>query len=328
MSLTHVCKRLAASGNRVQGQRTYTADADICVLKKRALFPANLARRVIGSKGTVFVFHQQSTLPALLISYLLARLLGRGHGFVYDMHDLAQPNPWSSPRERWIIRLYTALEYLIARLNIQVLTVSKGLQAVFQSRYRGSASVVYSLGLNQPLRAEHSESRSGVVYFGQIKQERIPLEHIDMLQKAGLTLDIHGVFPGEVAQCWRERLQRAVAASGGAVHGPYTPDNMAFLAEYRFSLLTFHVARENIRFCMPNKLFQSLSLGLICVVSDEMTEILDTFRASGAVVPLSTFGRGAEAQVDWRETDKIIHRLATDSRQNFLGAVYASRGGS
>jgi len=324
VAVVHVCKEMAASGNRVQTQVSYWDDSSVVVLPPRAFLAAELRKLITSTRKQVFVFHQQSTLPALLIAYFLSLLMLRSHGFVYDMHDLAEASRWSSAREKRFVRVYKIIEYLVARLNIPVITVSQGLCRVFRDRYGRTPKVVYNIGLSAPVKECSVPSRD-VVYFGQIKEERLSLSDIEILSRTGMRVDLYGVLPNITESTWADRLLAIVRASGGSFHGRYSPDDMDFLSPYRFSLIAFEAERENIYFCMPNKLFQSLSKGLVCVVSDNMKEMIETFSSTGAVVPMSRFqdkSFNPEA-VDWPAARRVLQKMTAESRRNFIEAVSA-----
>jgi hypothetical protein len=98
---------------------------------------------------------------------------------------------------------------------------------------------------------------------------------------------------------------------------------LTFLNGYSASLMLFQRMSVNYQYSMPNKLFQSLQARLVCVVSEHLQEMRETFEHTGAVQTLEQFLDGPR-DVDWAAVDAIMARMAADSRANYLRALGVS----
>jgi len=284
-----------------------------------------------GSRANVVVFHGQSTLPLLLASAIYSFLSRRKWSIVYDMHDLHEKPlvfRLKAVLRYWILYLF---EYFASRLDIDVITVSKGLARVFFLRYRRSPQVVYNVAfevgqeVDVSTPADRARGRVGVVYFGLIKPDRVPLSLArDVLQadKFGV-FDLYGKVPKGDFAVYSAELDQLASHTSLRLCGPYKPEAMGFLEKYRYSWLCFESDRLNIRYCMPNKLFQSLSAGLCCVISDRLVEARTLF--GDACVSYRDFLRICAGElespadkIDWKDVEARMQKVAERSRAVFL----------
>lgn len=290
------------------------------------------------SSGRVFVFHGQSTLPYMILVVLLRFFCGKGQRIVYDMHDLNEPPLKRSFRALLRYRLFYVCEYLVSRFGIEVITVSKGLARIFRRRFGVSPRVVYNVAFEvdrdrgQARDGLALEQRAGVVYFGLIKPDRIPLKWVSEIcsaQKEGV-FDVYGRVPKGDFATYSAALEGLAAQTSLRLCGPYRPEAMGFLERYRYSWLCFDSDRLNIRYCMPNKLFQSLSAGLCCVISDRLVEARTLF--GDACVSYRDFLRICDGKlespadkIDWQDVETRMQKVADRSRAVFLEACGVER---
>lgn len=226
----------------------------------------------------VFVFHMQSSLPLLVATRVLLLLMGKTTRLVYDIHDLLE-RPRDRSRYRYLryVILY-GLEALTFRWNVRILTVSRGLSRIYYLRYQRSPVVVYNIPRMAATKLQTQKKRSGVVYFGQISAARLSIKTLEEIAIKFGEIHVHGVFSKGVDPEYMRDLRRMVDKQQVVLHGRYDPDDLSFLDKYNVSLMLFSKGRNNIRFCMPNKLFQSLARGVPCMISESLREVQLSFR--------------------------------------------------
>lgn len=279
-----------------------------------------------------WIFHAQSSLIYLYFLVML-RLIFRARNFevVYDVHDL---NEWPEEKNfrsslRYLVLYF--LEFFASRFRIAITTVSKGLARIYFKRFRRSPSVIYNVTFEvnreniYELNEKFNNDRRDIVYFGLVEPERLPVSLVqDFLNNDKTSnFDIYGRAPKGVAINYIEHLLKFVANDRMRFLGPYKPSAMGFLKKYRFSWMCFESDRLNIRYCMPNKLFQSLSAGLCCVVSDSLIEARALF--GDACLSYHDFITMSENndyslvnEIIWSEVDDRLKRVAYFSRDTFI----------
>lgn len=326
--VVHVYRGDAAASSRIQMQLGWCG-GDV-IDEKVVGFLRRVVEIFFGSKRAL-VFHGQSTLPYLILAILFRFVFRREWRIVYDMHDLNEPPLKRSVRAVLRYRLFYFLEYLVSKLGIQVITVAKGLARIFFLRFRVSPQVVYNVAFEVDRDRERGSSglvlddRAGIVYFGLIKPDRIPLEWVSEVcraQEDGV-FDVYGRVPKGDFAAYSAALEQLASQTSLRLCGPYKPEAMGFLEKYRYSWLCFESDRLNIRYCMPNKLFQSLSAGLCCVISDRLVEARTLF--GDACVSYRDFLRICEGElespadkIDWKDVEARMQKVAERSRAVFL----------
>jgi hypothetical protein len=263
------------------------------------------ALRMHGSGSSkCFVFHSQTSLPLLLLSYLLCLLVcSKNIIFVYDIHDLHEakryPSIWKWIRYG-IVRHYILLmlEAVVTRhLNVRVITVSSGLSNTVARTYRcPPPSVVHSAPAPkispEAMRSSIRLART-LLFFGT--PERMPRRLIDAIGAAGFELHLYGRFNDAEANIGR-KLPKHVK-----VFGEYRPDDLNFLMHYD-TLILFAPENNslNFRYSLPNKAFQSISHGISIIVSKNFEELSSVFSyVKGSISTLDSDG----------DLEKIVNNL-------------------
>lgn len=245
--------------------------------------------------GDVFVFHQQRTLLSMLAFYLLSRKVL----VVYDMHDLNEYKSRFSIKERMFFFLSYFLEWVLSFTKVEVITVSKGLSRVLYKRYGISSSVFQSIPLSilssKPKQVDRNIK--SCVYFGVINKERLPVELIEKITNLGLTIDLYGVFP-----C-KEYESKLLSFSNVRYLGKYNNENVrGLIGSYLFSLIYIENEYVNIRYCLPNKLFQSFSAGVPCFVSHNLREVSIRYGSMGV---FNKIEKASDSIVDFERLSKV-----------------------
>lgn len=324
----HVYRGDASSSSRIKMQLSWVPGS---VFDKAESSLMLSLLRVLRKSPGVMVFHGQSTLPYLLISWIFIRLTSRRFSFVYDMHDLNEKPIRGGLRSVLRYQVFYFLEFLLVKSGVSIITVSKGLSRIFYKRFRYSPKVVYNVAFEVEQDRLFSDAvggareRSGLVYFGLIKPDRVPLflaREVIQVEGQGV-FDVYGRVPIGSFGIYASELEKLASDTALRLCGPYKPEAMGFLEKYRYSWLCFESDRLNIRYCMPNKLFQSLSAGLCCVISDRLVEARTLF--GDACVSYRDFLRICEGElespvdkIDWKDVEARMQKVAERSRAVFL----------
>jgi hypothetical protein len=322
----HVCSPRTSNGSRVFAQLESASEGAVVTVKPHTIADASLLSRVMHSRQNTYIFHEPNTLPLLLVCLLLSLICRRKHKFVYDMHDLRELGVSENIRGKCGAAMYIALEWLIAKLGIPFLTVSKGLAANAARRY-GQLPVLFYNSPQKlvPDRAMRPAAPS-VVYFGIIHEKRLPHALLANCLASKIQVDIYGKLNKATDAEWFDRVINIISATGGSYKGSYSPQDLTFLKNYSYSLLYFPDERLNFRYAMPNKLFQSLHYGLRCLVSPNMQEAIEEFGPLGAVMELDESSDVAALLQNPPHLDEsgLVRRLAAmraESRANFVRAA-------
>lgn len=299
MKTWHIYKADCFGASRVQLQATWDKNAAFIHLHKpgsrqqkqresRTLSFVNLTRLILDRKrepDRVLVFHAQSSLPYLVFTKSLLRLIGDSTTrLVYDIHDLHEPTTWPSAWQRvryGIIRhsvLWAMERWACRHPEISTMTVSQGLATVI-SRWYGCRPPSVVMSAQPPGRSADELSKTErfdrtVLFFGT--SERLPIPLLDTLADADVQLHIYGrgISVEGIEAATDKKLPTQVS-----IFGAYQPDDIEFIERYRF-LVLYQPGNTslNFRHSLPNKLFQALSRGTSLIVSPNFEEVTRVLR--------------------------------------------------
>lgn len=276
MKVLHVCKFQADKASRLVMERTWD-EGDVMDLSENSahkLGYVELFRIVRSRRYDIFLFHMQSSLPYLFWSLICRFFLGGDIRFVYDIHDINIKPKLYFNYVGFRYYIFYILEFFAFLFCDSVMTVSKGLSKLYFQRYRKSPGVVYNIPIfSNPLPFTNSDKQGGMVYFGLINSVRLPGYLLEAIQLANVVLDVYGIVD-DPDPIFLTKLQCLERNGFLRFKGTYSPKNLMFLQAYTLSVLIFDSDSLNIRYCLPNKLFQSAALGLNCLVSDNLREIV------------------------------------------------------
>lgn len=290
--------------------------------------------RTIRLRPVCYVFHEQSTLLYLLMMVLLRRLLSLNVKIVYDMHDLNEEEMSLSYRYIRYLVCY-CLEYVVSILDVNIITVSNGLKDMFYARYRycKDVNVVYNISADVKAADLADRDYSGkIIYFGQIDLTRVTMRLLSNIEKNGLTIYLHGTVNDNLET--GRLLKRYVDFGTVKMMGPYKASDLSFLNGYSYSVIDYSLNdTSNIKYCLPNKLFQSIRYGLVCLVSDNLQEVGELFNDYtnnvvmmknsdniGDIIKNSEDGSGINIDCD-NSVNDYLDKLVLRSRNNYLNAV-------
>lgn len=277
------------------------------------------------------IFHMQSSLPYLLTA-LVGRKLSRSKvTFVYDIHDLNEFSMGKSKYEMLRFGCMFALEWVVFKCGVRLLTVSRGLANVYRLRYGRRPLVVRNIPEKVQLEGYSDLRRrvDGFVYFGLVDRIRLPEEFLARLESERVTLDIYGTVR-ERSASYRRKLEELENRGVLRFLGEYDPGDLRFLAKYRASVLPFEVCRINLRYSLPNKLFQALGYRVPCLISEGLIEAKRLFRQwPHAVVPLkSVVDLGAflragpgPSVTEWAQIEAFLDRLRAEDGKCYTSAL-------
>lgn len=333
----HFSRKELNDCSRMQAQ-TELDDGECFLLKsyfslwEPLTFIKKLTKR-LPHEDLVLVFHQQRTLLILLLCYLFGR--SKNVHFVYDMHDLNELRVSYGTISRFKDRVFYSisylLEWLIARLPISVITVSRGLSRIFYSRYKKSCTLFYnmpSLSLKLVSQARVQDKSSSiekvkVCYFGVLKDARIPRNLLNDLIKRDVIVDIYGT----VDPVFKPQLEKMRLFEHPNIfyQGRYSgADIITTLIQhdYDYSLCVFNVNTVNLRFSMPNKAFQSLFAGIPVLCSPQLKEVLFTFNKFGGAKKYPQSHEVLEkTQIDRTRLFESLNRMYSENRNRYLNAL-------
>lgn len=274
--------------------------------------------------GDIFIFHQQRCLLNLLLFYLLAGVLSNERvNIIYDIHDLHERKTLRSLKLKVSFWLFFSLEFLVFKIPIRYMTVSRGISLIYYKRFKKKVAVVRNIpSPSNPLSPVAQRVGERVlVYFGAINEKRLPLETVRFFVEKGYKIDIYGKYIA-ANDGFREDLESLVGKRGGKYCGSYTPGNLGGkLDGYSASLMIFDDSLLNIRYCLPNKLFQSIDMRLPCIVSPNLYESKLIFKNTGFVVDMMSFYECGLPDVDVKLLEDKMVQLFCRNKKNYVGVL-------
>jgi len=222
-------------------------------------------------------------LSALLIGYLIARFTGAK--LIYDAHEL-----WSDPSHRdmfprWLFNLCVRVERALARRADAVITVSESI-AIHMARTMRipRPTVVRNLPL---LREEPCDKANDyhplqralgiadgtpiILYHGVIGRNRGIEILLDAMQwVAPPTVAVFlGNGPGPYLDDLKQRAMQLGLSDRIYFHPAVPPSDLwHYIADGTLGVAPIEGSCLSYKYCLPNKLFEYLQVGLPVVVSD------------------------------------------------------------
>lgn len=224
-------------------------------------------------EGT-YIFHMQSSLTYLLVTLAVRILRKKNIKIIYDLHDINDcQRGVTYGYFRFLI--FYIIEWMIAFMNVSIITVSPGLSRIMFQRYGIKAKIVYSIHPRIEI-GQTKRKGNNLLYFGLLNNDRLPIKYLNYFGENSISIDFYGrLFAAE--QNYIELTERLKEDRIINDMGEYEPENLEFLLNYQYCLLLFEKTL-NHEFCLPNKLFQALRYGLCVVISPSLVEILELFR--------------------------------------------------
>jgi hypothetical protein len=254
----------------------------------------NIIREVKKStENTNFIFHQQRSLVNLLAAVLLRFIMRRKVRIIYDIHDLNERKSDVSFKSLLALFVFGTVEKIVINKDILLLTVSDGLANIIEEKYNKRPVVFYSIPNNDIAYAQPSSNISikekKIAYFGVFKRDRLPIVKLKQLVDLGFSIDLYGRFVNDTD--WvKELIEFENNVESVNFKGSYKPETISKLIKsYCATLMIFDSDKLNIKYCMPNKLFQSAYSRVPCIISDNLEDVQSTFKETGGIIKFSDF---------------------------------------
>jgi hypothetical protein len=276
--------------------------------------------------GDVIIFHQHCMVLNILIFSIMFGSKFRCIFDIHDIHDRMGSFPWSWGAKKWIKHLICSFaECLVAKAKVEFMTVSKGLVDYYATKYQREIFLFFSTpriecqSEKELVVEKFEEKRFRLVYFGVITEARFPLEKISALVGMGFYIDVFGELSGNNE--YRKEFEALLKTGGVCYRGSYEGSGIVKeLYRYFAMILLFDSTDYNIVHCMPNKLFQALEANLLCIVSENLSEIRKTFEASGAVNTLDAFLNGQFNPTKVMPRN-VLMRFAEENAEKYLDFI-------
>lgn len=347
----HVCKCDPFKAARVQRQiRWDTNNNEVLILAKTPMYSESLSNSsekikyqslTVSSllktlKGEIgnYIFHEQSAIPYLFVALIWRRLFSKNISLTYDMHDFNEEKPaFSYMYFRFLV--FCVFEYVLIRLNVSIMTVSKGLRDELKRRYgvRKTIRIVYNIPADVSKEIVPINLRpKNLVYFGQINTGRVPLHLLERIKQANMKLHLHGRMSVNVSET-KAIIKKYSDSNTIVLNGEYNPEDLSFLSDYLYTIIDYSTFKneKNIQSCLPNKLFQALRYGLICLVSQNLNEVSELFCDFPDNVAVIRDDEDIEAickrlkeryeESTVRDINNFIDQLENQSKCNFFSTI-------
>jgi glycosyltransferase involved in cell wall biosynthesis len=308
--------------------------------------------RLFGQRADIYHAHDITALP---FSYLTARWHRRP--LVYDAHELplVDPNVTSRPLLHGIsVRLLRALTpYCTA-----IITVSPQIAREFHARYGGPMPTLVRNMLPYASASHHNKLRERLgcppntriaLYQGGLQENRA----LDVVVRAAKYLAPGNLIVLMGSGDHQPQIEQLIAQEGVGDTVRLLPpvpyaDLLAWTASADLGLILYRQSYSpNVKYCLPNKLFEYLMAGLpvLCSHLEAVADIIQTYdvgqvapslepEALGAVINdmlsdrarLATWGaharEAAKSHLCWEvEQERVVDLY----RNNFTAALTAAR---
>ena len=240
-----------------------------------------------------FIFHCQSSLPYLVLSFYFKKIFKLdGFQLIYDIHDLHEIDINGRgiiANIKGYLRYYVFLyleNILVKKVCIKIMTVSNGIAKYYEKKHNiNNPIVVRNVGNNinaSEFFSDKERYEKDLLFFG--KPERIPFEIFQACNDQDINIHLYGKGVKDAVEVFHNSLGNRLNNINS--HGPYEPNDLEFLKNYRYLLLYKpNDLRLNYKYSLPNKFFQAISYGISIVVSPNFNEMIDLFgHIPGAIV--------------------------------------------
>ncbi len=220
------------------------------------------SRLIAAGAYDVVSVHDPELLPAALVAKLRRRRV------VFDLHEnlpaQLRTKPWLPGPLRPIASALAAMLLRLAERAIEITLAEESYATLFRRTHPVFPNYL-AASIEQAKRAGQ---RRGIVYLGDITEERGLLTAVEAVGHAGVAEPL--TLIGRCGDAIRTRLEAAAAAGGVALAMTgFLPPTEAWrlVAAHRLALSPLHDT-PNYRRSLPTKLLEYLALGVPVVASD------------------------------------------------------------
>ncbi|HZO76180.1 MAG TPA: glycosyltransferase family 4 protein [Ktedonobacteraceae bacterium] len=285
---------------------------------------------LLRTSADIYHAHDTTGLPACYIAALLKR-----KPLIFDAHELPLSNEPGEARWYGLVAPFAKLLTIAVSRCAGVITVSPPIARVIQHRY-GCAPVTLVRNVPSYQQVQRSDRLRQylcvgpevriALYQGAIQVNR----DLDKLVRAApfLERDIIIVLMGPDPEGLQPQLEALVHELGVANRVKFVPpvpyiELLAWTSSADIGLIAYSPGRsQNVRLCLPNKLFEYLMVGLPVLVSqlDAVSELINTYDV-GRVVPSlepEEVGAAINAMLADRDECERMRHNALRAAQNDL----------
>lgn len=268
--------------------------------------PLNLINIWSKTKGQEIkvLIHEQGALIYLLLIKLISVIRRHRIELIYDIHDIMEPlalegNSFFSFMKN---RTNLYLEKIAMRfMKIRSITVSQGLSEYYEMQ-GSKPNVVRNI---PEVKVDIYRGQSGFTYgdskfcyFGYLS--RFPFEILDELEATSQKIDQYGpkfdtlknidlrTTNGQSAYHVLDRYRNVVRE-----HLEFTQSSMDFLRAYDFLIISMNEQTDNLRYSLPNKVFQALANGLRVIAFGDFVELKSFLSGFPDRVKVQEYNNGA-----------------------------------
>jgi glycosyltransferase involved in cell wall biosynthesis len=279
---------------------------------------------VSGTKADIYHAHEEN---ALVATYVASRLQRKQ--LVFDAHELPLVDPHVT-RWRTLVRIARGVLRVLTRGAQATITVSPPIGPKIQEMYGGPPAVIVR---NLPPFRTVARTNRLREYFGLPESIRIALyqgnlapdRSLDKLIYAAHTLPENVVIVILGRGPSQEPLKRLIAEEGvesRVLMAPFVPyqELLSWTASADLGLILYNPDfSENVRMCLPNKLFEYTMVGLPVLASPlvAVNEIMDHYRFGRVVRQFDPASFGREIGAMANDTDALA-----EMRRNALTAAH------
>lgn len=309
--------------------------------------PLNLVNIWSKTKGKEIkvLIHEQGALIYLLLIKLISAIRRHRIELIYDIHDIMEPlalekNSFFNFMKN---RTNLYLEKMAMRfMKIRCITVSQGLSKYYDMQGSKPNIVRNIPEVKIDIYREKSSFTYGdskFCYFGYLSI--FPFEVLNELEATSQKIDHYGptfetlmnidlrTTNGQSAYHLFDRFRNVLQE-----HFEFTQSSMDFLRAYDFLIISMNEQTDNLRYSLPNKVFQALANGLRVIAFGDFVELKDFLSGFPNLVKVQEYNNGA-LQVavntmvasdcqDQRETLMNYLLLAReDAKKVYLDTVYS-----
>ncbi len=312
MKIMHILKRDVRKSTRVLMQTSWDDEPLVLhrgppICSPLPAYPLGLRALWQHLKGEpkTFVIHEQGALIFLIAIYLFRKITGVHHDLVYDIHDIMEPPVYKTRAILGYMKngINFILEDIALRLfRVPALTVSEGLSLHYHKLYGTRPVVVRNIpeinSNDLEMRQRQDFKKPLIVYFGFLS--RFPFEALVELESAGFVIDHYGtpldslknfdlkVSTGVPAYDIYKRFSTVVRQ-----HSEFTQKDMGFVNQYDILVISMNENTANVRYSLPNKVFQALAKGLRVLAFGDFVELRQFFSRFPKHVVIQEYFPGA-----------------------------------
>lgn len=310
----------------------YGSEFDYPIQAKTLSF--NAIRKISRVGGNTFVAHEQGSLVYLLFSIVCSMFYRKKNNFAYDIHDIMY-----FPNIKYVdvfVFLKKSINLILERIVfalpfIKLMSVTEGLSEYYYRRYGKRPAVVrnVSVPITFPRVRKFPSKLAAVkfVYFGF--PTIFPFHLLDSIRLLGIVINYYGPALESMkkndifcqgygsAYAMYERNKDLIIQ-----HGEFNQDDLSFLVEYDMLVISDNERSSNIKWSLPNKIFQALAHGMSVLAIGDFEEARNFFSPLNTMIYFNS-NRIVEFEYMVELLISLRTSLHEDDCRNYFSNMYA-----